>query len=233
MLCYLDHRSVITLTGEDRVTFIQGFLTQDIYELKKTPLIYSWILSPKGRFLFDVFIFEKDQVIYIDTDQPEMLLKKLQMHKLRSLIDIDISELNVYAGSDDTRDVFFNAKDPRTINMGYRLYSADKLSCTDSIDAYDHLRAQIPLPDGIKDLTIDKSLPLEWQMDIFNAVSFTKGCYVGQELTTRTKHLKMIKRIVKATKDPSTIEPEAILKTYSDFVWYWFAVNERLQDGSI
>ncbi|CAO4839867.1 MAG: tRNA-modifying protein YgfZ [Holosporales bacterium] len=220
MLCALDYRSVLKLSGNDRYSFIQGFLTQDIFKIKDHPLLYSWILSPKGRYQFDVFIFEKDHVLYIDTDQPEELLKKLTLHKLRSAIDIQKTSLSVYAG-DGVSDFFFSAPDPRSEKMPMRIYTDQAFMPRDSLKMYDDLRASIPLPEGIKDLTLDKSLPLEWQMDLFHAVSFTKGCYIGQELTTRTKHLKMIKKYVAVTQDASTIPADAIIKTYGSSIWYW------------
>lgn len=220
MLCALDYRSVLKLSGDDRYTFIQGFLTQDIFILHNQPLLYSWILSPKGRYQFDVFIFEKDETLYIDTDQPDELLKKLTLHKLRSAVDIQKTSLFVYAG-EGHNELFFLAPDPRSEKMPMRLYSKEMLAPCDALEVYDRQRANIPLPEGIKDLTQDKSLPLEWQMDLFHAVSFTKGCYIGQELTTRTKHLKMIKKHVAVTQDASTIPADAIIKTYGSYLWYW------------
>ncbi|CAO5676441.1 MAG: tRNA-modifying protein YgfZ [Holosporales bacterium] len=220
MLCALDYRSVLKLSGDDRYTFIQGFLTQDIFILYNQTLLYSWILSPKGRYQFDVFIFEKDEALYIDTDQPDELLKKLTLHKLRSAVDIQKTSLFVYAG-ETNEELFFQAADPRSEKMPMRLYSSQMLTPCDALEVYDQQRANIPLPEGIKDLTQDKSLPLEWQMDLFHAVSFSKGCYIGQELTTRTKHLKMIKKHVAVTQDASTIKADAIIKTYGSYLWYW------------
>lgn len=220
MLCALYYRSVLALSGADRYTFIQGFLTQDIFMLKDHPIIYSWILSPKGRYQYDVFIFEKDHVLYIDTDQPDALLKKLTLHKLRSAIDLRKTSLFVYAG-DSHNESFFTATDPRSEKMPTRIYADTPLTPVDHLDVYDLQRASIPLPEGVKDLTLDKSLPLEWQMDLFHAVSFTKGCYIGQELTARTKHLKMIKKHVAVTQNSASVPRDSIIKEYSPYTWYW------------
>ena len=77
-----------------------------------------------------------------------------------------------------------------------------------SFEDYDELRLSLGLPDSSRDLEIDKSILLESGFEELNGVDFDKGCYMGQELTARTKHRGLIKkRLIPVTYDGSAPAP--------------------------
>ena len=204
-LCLLKHRFVLKLIGSDTLKFIQGLITQDITLLEQQLLLYSLLLSPQGKFQYDLFIWQGDSALYIDTDRPDDLYAHLNRFKLRSDVLIEKTLMNVYASLESMTNLLEGAllKDPRHNNMGFRFYSHVLLESPFTLKEYDHHRISLTIPDGMRDMTVDKSIPLEWNMDKLNAISWDKGCYIGQELTSRTKHLGLIKKRIQTlhTKD--------------------------------
>lgn len=221
-ICLLDHRSVLKLSGKDTFTFIQGLITQDITLLDKQPFLYSLLLSPQGKFQYDMFLWKADDALYIDTDRADDLYIHLNRFKLRSDVQIEKTDFNVYVFVEKMSDqVEFTFTDPRHTDMGFRLYSHIIFDSLTTLEAYDDHRIGLTVPDGARDMTVDKSIPLEWNMDALNAISWDKGCYIGQELTSRTKHLGLIKKRVQtlSVKDlPQDMLDKTVrhIKTYGD-----------------
>ncbi|CAO5676968.1 MAG: tRNA-modifying protein YgfZ [Holosporales bacterium] len=205
MLFKLNHRCLISLNGDNRFTFLQGLITQDVSLLQKEEgtLLYSLLLSSRGKIQYDLFLFDDGSTLYIDTDRRDDLLKLLNFYKLRSHVDIEPIDLSVYVYLDDDlnekepykEDSFFFS-DPRHEKMGFRFYTKKTLPLTHSISDYDNYRVQYAIPDGVKDLKVDQFFALEWKLDCLSAISFTKGCYLGQEQTARTKHLDVLRKNV-------------------------------------
>lgn len=221
-ICLLKNRSVLKLTCKDTHTFMQGLITQDITLLGQQPLLYSLLLSPQGKFQYDMFLWQAGDALYIDTDRVDDLYANLNRFKLRSDVQIEKTDLNVYASlvemADQIGDTF---KDPRHSDMGYRLYSKATLDAKMTLEDYDNHRIALTIPDGARDMSVDKSIPLEWNMDQLKAISWDKGCYIGQELTSRTKHLGLIKKRVQTlsvNELPEDTSDKSVrhIKTYGD-----------------
>jgi folate-binding protein YgfZ len=192
---HLGHRGLIRVQGQDKLSFLQGQITQDIHVLEMQPIIYGFFLTPNGRFWADAFLFYQNDTLYIDCalDQQEALLKRLNMYKLRSEVVFEPEyELKVYAfwGESAPRVAL---EDPRYPQLGYRCYVREAEE-SGTLQDYDALRLSFCVPDGNRDMTAEKSIPLEWGMDDLNAISFEKGCYMGQELTSRTKHTGIVRK---------------------------------------
>lgn len=216
----LPHRDVISISGRDRLAFLQGLITKDIHRITPKNLLYSLLLSPKGRIDFDLFIFCDEDKIYMDTDQDEDLIKRLNMFKLRSDISIVKENLKVYALLNEYKlqdNMVHFYKDPRHSDIGYRFYTADMLFTELDNSIYEEKRVRLCLPDGIKDLIKGRALPLEWNMDHLNAIDFDKGCYLGQELTARTRYRELIKKRIKFlnNEDLKNVQDESIAVSYT------------------
>jgi folate-binding protein YgfZ len=205
--CLLD-RAFIQISGSDKVKFLQGIITNDINQLTPGNALYSLMLSPQGKFLFDFFIYDidKDFVIDCTKSQKDDLITRLNFYKLRAKVIIeDVSEkYSVYYS--DTGGLF---KDNRHINMGYRsLYikQQDELELGDEdCNLYIKDRINNVIPEGL-DMDVSRSFPLEYKMDEIGAISFNKGCYVGQEPTNRIKFQGVIrKKIMKITAEKKDI----------------------------
>lgn len=239
----LDRRSVVAVTGEDRKTFLQGLVSNDMLRVTPDRAAYALFLTPQGKFLHDFTIVESEAVesdsaaaLLLDpeTDRRADLLRRLKMYKLRSKIALEdraealrvvvafgdgaLAALGLPAEPGAARPFGggIAVTDPRLPALGARLFlpaegipalEAAGLVRRDAAE-YDRLRLSLGVPDGTGELIPEKSIPLENRMDALNAISWDKGCYMGQELTARTKYRALIKKkLFPAAIDGPTPEP--------------------------
>lgn len=200
-------RALLRITGDDRVAFLQGILTQDVQKLKPECGLFAALLSPQGKLQHDFFLIPHGDSILLDTDaaQKDTLLKRLSMYKLRAKVALaDASAHFTVAyrlqaehatiGHITHKKHLTLLTDPRAAELGERLYIEDGGMVpkhTITPEAYHAHRIALGIPDGTRDLVDDTALDAGY--DLLNAVSFTKGCYVGQEVTARM-HYKNIAR---------------------------------------
>lgn len=209
----LPDRACITVTGTDRDSFLQGLITQDIKLLDTQPLIYACFLTPQGKFLFDFFIRRDGDALLLDCEggeRAEALLKRLSMYKLRSDVTLELHDsIEVWQffchpeRSEETHLKSFvvppqedTYPDPRHKDCGYRAYQRPKDIDEVPFEQWDEHRIRLEIPDGSRDLIPEKSFIHEGRLDELNAVSYSKGCYVGQELVSRMHHRGLTKKIL-------------------------------------
>ncbi|MBM5781884.1 MAG: folate-binding protein YgfZ [Pelagibacterales bacterium] len=195
----LNDRSIIEISGEERKKFLQGLITNNVEKVNSTNLLYSVMLSPQGKFLYDFFIFESNETLFLDcfSARRDEIIKKLNFYKLRSkVVILKNDELKVAQNLEgDESKVNFIFNDPRHKSLGKRIYfknltsdfSAERLN-------YDFVRISNKIAESELDLTFDKSFILEFNFDNLNAIDYEKGCYVGQELTARTHYRGEIRK---------------------------------------
>lgn len=188
---HLTDRAVITLSGSDSIPFLQGLVTNDVSQLSKDSALYAALLSPQGKFLHDFLLVADEDRILIDIHAARAgdLLARLKMYKLRSKVSFSLSELQVSAFWDTASPPQVGGimvTDPRAGALGYRLYSDVPVTPGDAGD-YEAHRIALGIPDGARDMRADKSLLMEYGFEALHGVSFSKGCYVGQEVTARSK----------------------------------------------
>ncbi|MDE1905649.1 MAG: folate-binding protein YgfZ [Rhodospirillales bacterium] len=195
----LPHRGVLELTGEDRVAFLNGLVSNDVARAVPGNAVWAAMLTPQGKYLVDFFILSDGERLLLDAPLAEIpaLMQKLRRYKLRSAVEIkDASDrLKVFSTWDGVPPpVPLTAADPRLPQAGYRCLSEDDLPCNATAADYAAHRIALGLPDGAPDLEADKTLLLEAGFDELGGVDWEKGCYMGQELTARTKYRGLIKR---------------------------------------
>jgi folate-binding protein YgfZ len=219
----LADRGVLALRGVDARPFLQGLISNDVEQVRSDQALYGALLTPQGKFLFDFFIAQHGDSLLLETELARLadLQRRLMMYRLRSKVDIEdasagftvaalIGEgvagllgLPPRPGACRALDLGLAFVDPRLAAMGVRalLPAPDVASTLTDLGleavppaAYERLRLSLGVPDGSRDLVIDRSLLLESGFEELNGVSFTKGCFVGQELTARTKHRGLIKK---------------------------------------
>ena len=191
----LKDRSIIEISGQDRQEFLQGLITNDIKLANSQKMIYSAFLNGAGRFFVDFFIHEIDEKYILDChiSEADEIIKKLNLYKLRSQIEIKKNQ-NLF--------VVFNTQnlgfiDPRAKDFGCRFYvnHADlKNYKTQDLIFYHQRRINFKIPEGYYDLTKDKSYIFEFGFDNLNAISYQKGCYVGQETTARNHYRGQLRK---------------------------------------
>ncbi|ADE29995.1 CAF17-like 4Fe-4S cluster assembly/insertion protein YgfZ [Rickettsia prowazekii] len=213
----LINREIIKIIGLDSLIFLQKLITNDIC---KKRYCYTYLLNNQGRYLFDFFVYvHKKEEIYIDIDKSNKtaLIAHLNFYKLRSKIQIiDCSEEYkvIYSHKKLDIDMLITVRDPRYTKLGFRSINKLDITCSSdnmanmesisSITSYCQSMNPIYLEDkynfaiidGIEDLITDKSIPNMYGAEELNAISFEKGCYVGQEIISRTKYQGVIRRKV-------------------------------------
>ena len=201
----LTNRGVLALGGADRVAFVQGLVSNDVRLATQERTIYACLLTPQGRFLHDMFIYAEPERLLLEceADRRDDLLKRLKMFALRSAItlqDVTADFAVQVAWPDET-----GLPDPRHLALGSR-----QLAKPENIDpaacvAYDRHRLSLGVPDGSRDMSVGEALLLENNIDALNGIAWDKGCYMGQELTARTKYRGLVKkqlRVVQIEGEP-------------------------------
>jgi len=238
----LNDRGVLAVEGPDAREFLQGLISNDIEKVSPERAIYAALLTPQGKYLFDFFVSQAGDRLLFDCERARLpdLQKRLRMYKLRARAELadESEELAVAAlwGADAPAAAGLAAEagsakgleggtlvvDPRLPEAGMRLIVARSraaeilagLGATvgDATD-YDRHRLGLGLPDASRDLVVDKAILLESGFDELNGVDWNKGCYMGQELTARTKYRGLVKkRLVPVVIDGPAPEPGTPLK---------------------
>ncbi len=189
----LEDRAVLRITGVDARDFLQGLLTNDVASLAPDRPLFAGLLSPQGKALFDMFLFDGgDGAVLIDVEasRAETLARRLTMYRMRKAVTIAPTMAAVVAGWNGGEAE--QTADPRLAALGGR-WIAPATAAAPGAAAYDAHRLRIGVP-GSADIGSDDLLWLETGADLLNGVSFTKGCYVGQENTARMHHRDKVRR---------------------------------------
>ncbi len=219
----LQNRGLLGVAGDDRIAFLQGLVSNDVTRVGPDRALYSALLSPQGKFLHDFFIIEMDGGLLIDCEAARLddLKHKLSMYKLRSKVELAertadfVVAALIGSAVADTLELeneeglakpFLGGVafiDPRLAAIGGRAVipraGADAaLSATGlpegSLQDYESARLHLGLPDGSRDMVVDKAILLENGFHELNGVDWNKGCYMGQELTARTHYRGLVKK---------------------------------------
>ena len=220
----LPHRSVIAVGGPDRAEFLQGLISNDTAKVAPGKAIWAALLTPQGRFLNDMFVVEDGAGTFLletERERAPALARKLKMYTLRSKVTVedrvDSMEVAVVFGPDAAAVLPVVGAtafvDPRLPELGVRVLApvgqAARLLGLPGAPAtdYEALRLRLGVPDGSRDLPVEKALLLESGFDELHGVDWQKGCYMGQELTARTKYRGLIKRRLFPVKVEGPLPP--------------------------
>jgi folate-binding protein YgfZ len=221
-------RALISLSGEDRQAFLQGLVSNDVAKVTPTRAIYAAFLTAQGKYLHDIFIASAadGQRLLIECEAARRadLLRRLSLYKLRSKVALaEENELAVglWFGAEIPQTLGLHESagearlepggvifvDPRLPALGVRAYlPSAAMPAEDGTRAdYDRLRMSLGVPDGSRDLPVEKAILLENGFDELNAIDWDKGCYMGQELTARTRYRGLVRKRLM----PVTIEGPA------------------------
>lgn len=191
---HLSNRKVLSVSGKDALSFLQGLVTNDVSKLSEGSTIYALMLTPQGRFSYDFFITKHGDSIFIDHEAEftNEIKSKFNIYKLRSDVVIeDLSDKYQVIQCSDVQEGSY--QDPRHSELGYRKY-VESLDEIEFGDFYDRKMHDFIIPEPHRDMVQGRSFPMEYGMDSFNAISFDKGCYMGQENTARTKYRGTVRK---------------------------------------
>lgn len=241
----LPHRALIAVRGDDRGAFLQGMVSNDVKKVEAGLAAWAAFLTPQGKFLHEFFMFSLGNAIWLECERARRddLMARLSKYKLRAKVTLDpVDELAVGAAWGRNVEAAFGLRaepgtitplgagvvftDPRLMDAGVRwaLLAANAADVLKELglgeaapEDYDSLRFNLGLPDGSRDMDVEKALLLENGFDELHGVDYKKGCYIGQELTARTHYRALIKkRLLPVTIDGPTPAPGTALMAGAD-----------------
>lgn len=188
----LASRAVIAVSGPDWRAFLQGLLTQDVETLTPGELRFSGLLTPQGKLLYDLFVAgtEDGALLDVAAQHRDAILQRLTMYRLRAKATLEPSDLPVFAvfGGEIAGSGLY--ADPRLPGLGARVYGERDANADE--DAYEAHRLALGVP-GPADWGSEANYPIEADFDLTAGIDFKKGCFVGQETTSRMKRRGTIK----------------------------------------
>ena len=219
----LAERGLIALRGEDARGQLQGVISTDIERVTPASASYGALLTPQGKYLFDFVILQLGDALVLDTERARVddLMRRLLMYRMRAKVEIadcsDELEVAAVLGHDLAARLDLPAQpgaaralsggvvmiDPRLAQLGGRAVLPRGHSAAVLADlgfppllpaAYERARLALGVPDGSRDLVVDRSTLLESGFEELHGVDFKKGCFVGQELTARMKYRGLVRK---------------------------------------
>ncbi|MCS6778868.1 MAG: folate-binding protein [Geminicoccaceae bacterium] len=219
----LEGRAVLEVDGADARSFLQGLVTNDVRKLAADRALWAALLTPQGRCLFEFAMVADGARILLEAERArcEELARRLAFYRLRAAVEIadrstawtvvalpdpaaaERFELPLERGACRALEDAILFVDPRLAAMGVRglvrREALDRFLARHGLvlgepAAYERHRLELGVPEGAIDLPPQKALPLEADLDALDAISFDKGCFVGQELTARMEHRGLVKK---------------------------------------
>ncbi|MEK6746231.1 MAG: folate-binding protein [Pseudomonadota bacterium] len=207
---FLSQRGLISIGGEDSLEFLQGLVSNDVRQLADGKPVYAALLSPQGRFLHDFFLIPWNGKIFVDVKRDRVgdLFSRLKIYRLRSKVEIAVEEsfsvCALWAGvTEENENPDYNIYvDPRLPELGFRAigrkdaiaeFCQQKSISPVVVEEYEYFRLSLCVPDT-SDMVVEKSLLLESGFEELHGVDFSKGCYIGQEVTARSKFRGQVRK---------------------------------------
>ena len=201
-IAHLGSRALIAVGGPDWRGFLQGLITQDVETMAPGEARFGALLTPQGRLLYDLFVVEREGGAWLDVEAAhrDAILQRLTIYRLRAKVEL--------AADDTPVSILFSegpaappkpdgagwVADPRLPALGWRGYGVSAPSgavpADETVREAQKLRLGVP---GPADWGSEKVYPIEANFDLLNGIDFHKGCFVGQETTSRMKRRGIIK----------------------------------------
>lgn len=237
-LCPLTHLGVLTVAGKDAASFLQGQVTCNVHDISESKSSLGAICNPKGRVITTFLLVKREDayLLLLPLELLPAIKKRLQMYVLRSAVTLNddsdtlcllgCCQLDVAANSAEqlgntTRQhgqltVDFSRKVNRQLliadaEVAQRLWT-ERVTSQGYQPAGSETWRLLDIIDGIPWLSTETSeeyIPQMLNLDTLGGISFTKGCYTGQEIVARTHYLGKAKRQMFAAECDLTELPSA------------------------
>jgi tRNA-modifying protein YgfZ len=186
---HLASRAIIAVSGPDWRGFLQGLLTQDVETVRPGELRFAALLTPQGKLLYDLFVAgaEDGALLDVAAEHRAAILTRLTMYRLRAKVTLEAVDTPVFAVFGGEAEGY---ADPRLPALGVRIYAPREADADEA--AYEAWRLSLGVP-GPADWGSEANYPIEADFDLLAGIDFKKGCFVGQETTSRMKRRGVIK----------------------------------------
>ncbi|MCI3180705.1 glycine cleavage system protein T [Caulobacter sp. CCUG 60055] len=194
----LPSRALISVAGPDWRDFLHNLLTNDVAALKAGEVRFAALLTPQGRLLFDLFVIGREDGCWLDcqAERRAALIQRLSIYRLRAKVEIAADEagVGVLFGDAALAPRPGWSPDPRLPALGLRGYGQPAPADARPADEadYETLRLALGAP-GPGDWGEDRAYPIEADFDLLGGIDFHKGCFIGQETTSRMKRRGVVK----------------------------------------
>jgi len=204
----LPDRALIAISGADASTWLQGLVTQTVPAVGSSARVHSAFLTPQGRVLGEMVIIALDDALVLDVDAAfgDALIPRLSLYKLRAQVEIAARQgtVTVGWGGPPPPGAF---TDPRLAALGWRALSpSEGPGGATPVDYARHRRA-LGVAEIAADGLADRVYAVEANFDLLNGVDFHKGCFIGQETTSRMYRRGGAKSRILPFVDPSDAAP--------------------------
>ena len=186
----LDDRALIAVNGPDAEEWLQGLVTQTVIGLDVGQMRHAAFLTPQGRLLFDFIVQRREEGLWLDVDAGVRgdLVARLSMYKLRAQVTVAAIDGDVLAGWGDALRPDAATTDPRLAALGWRLLGeAQPPEVNATVEQYTAHRRGLGVAETAVDGLADRLYAIEANLDLLNGIDFHKGCFIGQETTSRMK----------------------------------------------
>ncbi len=193
----LRSRAVIALGGADWRDFLHNLISQNVETLAVGEIRFGALLTPQGKVLYDLFVIGREDGCWLDVaaEHRDAILQRLMIYRLRAKVTIapDEAEIAVLFGEGEAPGDGWLA-DPRLSELGWRGYGlpAPRGAAEGDQADYAAFARSLGVP-GPADWGIEQTYPIEANFDLLNGIDFKKGCFVGQETTSRMKRRGTVK----------------------------------------
>jgi folate-binding protein YgfZ len=190
----LTDRAIVEVSGEDRIGFLQGLLSQSVEDLAPGEARYGALLAPQGRLLFDLFIVGRPEAVWLDVSgaRRDDLVARLKVYRLRARVEIRPLDAGVWVAWPDQPGADWIA-DPRRKGLAWRAWApAAPPPESGALEDWRRRRLSLGIGDA-EDFDFDRDYPVELNFDQVGGIDFAKGCFVGQETTSRMKRRGQVK----------------------------------------
>jgi folate-binding protein YgfZ len=208
----LEDRAVMSLSGPDTLSLLQGLVTVDVEHLDLNQAAHGALLTPQGKVQFDFLILRNAEdgiLLDVSAGIAADMVKRLMFYRLRAKVDIglrpDLVVVSLPEGSANLPEGSHSFADPRHDSLGMRAFvpaagSQEALALSghtlDGVAAYHAARIAAGIPEAPHDFALGSVFPHDIALDQTGGVDFHKGCFVGQEVVSRMQHRGTARRRV-------------------------------------
>jgi tRNA-modifying protein YgfZ len=221
----VSNRSLLRITGDEAAHFLHNLVTTDIEGLRSGEIRPGALLSPQGKILFDFLVSREADGFRLEcrSEIAAEFAKRLKFYRLRAKVEIELEGqvlvavgigLDSSASEIDSGGGWLSDQRFAADAQVYRSYGTGD-SIADEDHTYEKLRLENGVAEGGFDYELGDAFPHDVNLDQTQGISFSKGCYVGQEVVSRMQHRGTARRRIVIARSAHQLPERAALTAAS------------------